>query len=511
MDIILGGVFTPSPGPAAERLKAREIVFLAVAAAVLLWALTFGLGMTGLLGPDEPRYAFIGRQMAESGDFLTPRLWTEPPAAPALEPWFEKPPLLYWLVAAGFRAGLAEAIAPRVPLAVLSFAFLVLFWHVMRRLEGNGVATMAALILATSAGWFAYSIIAVTDLPLAVTLNAGLLFGLWRLSGGPGWVVVAAGACFGLALLAKGLVAGVLVLPFLWFARRSGRDLLVAGGVALVVALPWYLGMYARHGWPFIEELFLKHHFSRFSSGALQHVQPFWFYVPVLLGGIFPWVPLLFGLTPRLWRSTPRRVWAATLLFGFVFFSASTNKLPGYLLPLIPSLAVLLAVGVREAPETRRALPVAALLLALAPVAASVLPQALLVGLRRTQWEALPWEYLVAVLPLAAGAWWLEGRGRRVAGVCLVAFGAVLGLIYVQLSAFPVLDQVVSARTLAKRAEPHRERICVERLHRAMRYGLNYYLRAPLPQCSGSELPLMLDQAPGGLPGLAVRNGVAEP
>ncbi|MCO5351793.1 MAG: hypothetical protein M9913_13005, partial [Bryobacteraceae bacterium] len=335
--------------------------------------------------------------------------------------------------------------------------------------------------------------------------------GGWGGGGGGGGGVGAAGACFGLALLAKGLVAGVLVLPFLWFARRSGRDLLVAGGVALVVALPWYLGMYARHGWPFIEELFLKHHFSRFSSGALQHVQPFWFYVPVLLGGIFPWVPLLFGLTPRLWRSTPRRVWAATLLFGFVFFSASTNKLPGYLLPLIPSLAVLLAVGVREAPETRRALPVAALLLALAPVAASVLPQALLVGLRRTQWEALPWEYLVAVLPLAAGAWWLEGRGRRVAGLCLVAFGALLGLIYVQLSAFPVLDQVVSARTLAKRVEPHRERICVERLHRAMRYGLNYYLRAPLPQCSGSELPLMLDQAPGGLPGLAVRNGVAEP
>ncbi|MCL4796226.1 MAG: glycosyltransferase family 39 protein [Bryobacteraceae bacterium] len=498
-------MFTPSREAAPEALSAGRAALLAAAAAILLGCLTFGLGLTGLLGPDEPRYAFIGRHMAESGDFLTPRLWTEPPAAAALEPWYEKPPLLYWLIALGFHAGLPEDLAPRLPIAVLSWGFVMLFWVCLRRLEGWVTATAAAMILSTTAGWFAYSLIAVTDLPLAAAFNAALLLAMLRLQGGPRWLAGAAGACFGLALLAKGLVAGVLALPLLWFARREWRDLGLAAVWATVVALPWYAGMVWRHGWAFIEEFFLRHHFSRFSSGELQHVQPFWFYVPVLLGLLYPWIPLVGGLMPRLWNSAPRRVWAATVVFGLVFFSASANKLPGYVLPLFPSLAALLAVGLREAYETRRALPVAALLLALAPVAGSALPDALLAGIRRAQWGSLPWEYVAAALPFAALAWWFEDRQRRTAAAGVVAMAALLGFVSIQLSAFPAVDQVVSARGLARRVERQKDRICVERLHRALRYGLNYYYREPLPSCADEPRPVILDQEPGGLPSMKVR------
>jgi 4-amino-4-deoxy-L-arabinose transferase-like glycosyltransferase len=498
-------VFTPSREAAPEKLTVGRAALLAGAWVALLTALSFGVGRMGLVGPDEPRYAFIGRHMAESGDYLTPRLWTDPPGAARLEPWFEKPPFTYWLVAAGFRAGLPVDVAPRLPVVLYSFLFLVLYWVALRRLEGAATATIAALILATSAGWAAFSIISVTDLPLAASFNAALLLGLLRLAGGPRWLGVAAGACFGLALLAKGLVAGVLALPLMWFARRAWREAAWAAVAAGVVALPWYTAMALRHGWPFFEELFVKHHFSRFASGALQHTQPFWFYVPVLLGLLYPWTPLVTGLAPRLWRGTPRRVWAATLLFGFVFFSASANKLPGYLLPLFPSLAALLAVGVREAAEARRALPVAGLLLALAPVAASALPDALLVGLRRAEWGGLPWEYVAAAVPVAALAWWLEGRARRVAAVAVVAAGMAAGIIYIQLSTYPVIDQVVSSRALARRVMGQPAPVCVERLHRAQRYGLNYYLGAPLPECAASGRPLMLDQASGGLPTIAPR------
>ena len=186
---------------------------LAAGAAALLAVLTFGLGMTGLLGPDEPRYASIAREMAESGDWLTPRLWTEGEDQARRAPWFEKPPLLYWLGAAGFRAGLGPELAPRLPVALVSWGFVLFFWWAVRRLEGTAVATAAALMLGTSAGWAAYSVIAVTDLPLAAAFNAALLLGLLRLKGGGRGFAVGAGVAFGLALLAKGLVAGVLALP----------------------------------------------------------------------------------------------------------------------------------------------------------------------------------------------------------------------------------------------------------------------------------------------------------
>lgn len=476
---------------------------LAAGAAALLAVLTFGLGMTGLLGPDEPRYASIARQMAESGDWLTPRLWTEGEDQARRAPWFEKPPLLYWLGAAGFRAGLGPELAPRLPVALVSWGFVLFFWWAVRRLEGTAVATAAALMLGTSAGWAAYSVIAVTDLPLAAAFNAALLLGLLRLKGGGRGFAVGAGVAFGLALLAKGLVAGVLALPLVWLARRDRAGLALAGAASVAVAGPWYVGMTLTHGRAFVDEFFLRHHFSRFASESLQHVQPFWFYAPVVLGLIFPWIPLVAGLLPRLWRSTARQAWAATFLFGFVFFSASTNKLPGYVLPLLPSLAALMAVGLREARETRRALPVAALLLALMPVAASTLPAAMLAGIRRAQWGGLPWEYVAAALPLAGLAWWAERRGWRVAAAGVVASGALLGLAYVQLSAFPVLDQVVSARGLVRRLKPHGDQVCVERLHRALRYGLNYYLGRPLPACAVEPRPVVLDQQPGGLPFLA--------
>lgn len=498
---------TPSPGAAPERLKAGHAALLAAGAAALAMVLTFGLSMTGLLGPDEPRYASIARQMAETGDWLTPRLWTEPPAAPGLEPWFEKPPLLYWLGGLGLKAGLGPELGVRLPVAMVSLAFLGLFWWAVRRLEGTVTASLAAMILATSAGWFAYSIVGVTDLGLAASFNAGFLCALLRLAGGGRRWAVAAGAAFGFALLAKGLVAGVLALPLVWFARRDRIGFVLAGAAAVAVAAPWYGGMVALHGQAFVDEFFLKHHFSRFSSTALQHVQPFWFYIPVLLGGVFPWLPLTFGLVPRVWRTPSRKAFAATLLFGFVFFSASTNKLPGYLLPLFPSLAVLMAAGLQEAREAKRALPLSALLLALAPVAATTLPDALLVGIRRAQWGSLPWEYVAAALPVAGVAWWLENRGLRVAGTAVVAGGALIGFAYIQLSAFPVLDQVVSARGLARRIEHRADRICVERLHRAMRYGLNYYMGKPLPLCEAEPRPVVLDQAPGGLPYLRPRNG----
>src|SRR5579862_3977191 len=98
-------------------MRATRWRLLAIAGGLALLILyLYGLDRMGLYGPDEPRYASIGREMARTGDLVTPRLDGRP--------WFEKPPLLYWMIATGFRLGLSSDLAPRVPVALLSVAFL---------------------------------------------------------------------------------------------------------------------------------------------------------------------------------------------------------------------------------------------------------------------------------------------------------------------------------------------------------------------------------------------------
>ncbi len=305
----------------------RALLLLAVA-----YLLYFhGMTAVGLHGPDEPRYASIGRAMASSGDWITPRLWGEP--------WFEKPALLYWLIAAGFRLGLGEEAAPRFLLALLSVAFLYAFFRLLREELTEEAAAYSAAILAASAAWLAYSRTAVTDIPLSVSFALAMLLTMeWHRSGNPrrlAW----AGAAMGFAILAKGLVPIVLAAPLLWFGRKRILDLWRFAIAALAVAAPWYALCTAANGAVFLEDFILKHHLSRFATSELQHVQPFWFYLPVLLGAVFPWTPLVVLLRKPRGHAT-RFLWA-WLLFGFVFFSAAQNKLPGYLLPLLPSLAAL--------------------------------------------------------------------------------------------------------------------------------------------------------------------------
>lgn len=174
-----------------------------------LWRLD---GM-GLVGPDEPRYAAIGREMAQSGDWVTPRLWGEP--------WFEKPALLYWMTGLGFRGGLGDELAPRVPVVMFSIAFLVFFFWILRREFGDETAWYATAILATSAAWLAFSRVAVTDLPMATAFSAAMLLSLrWLETGDRGRLPIVAGL-LGVAVLAKSLVPLVLAVPLIWMGDRK--------------------------------------------------------------------------------------------------------------------------------------------------------------------------------------------------------------------------------------------------------------------------------------------------
>lgn len=293
-------------------------IFLASAALVLLYF--YGLTRSGLLGPDEPRYAAIGRAMARTGDAITPRLWGHA--------WFEKPPLLYWMTAVAFKAGLSQDLAPRLPVALMSVVFLVYFFLSLQRLFSRRTAVYAVTILATSAGWLALSHVAVPDLPMSVAFAASMLLVMGESeSRARSWPL--AGVLLGLAILAKGLVPLVLFLPAIWLRRREPRYLSLLLAVAAAVAAPWYVLVTLRNGSAFLDDFFWKQQFARFTSGALLHDRPFWFYLPVFLAGLFPWTPFLLLLFSKaLYRQRHATFLLAWFAFGFVFFSSRVASCP---------------------------------------------------------------------------------------------------------------------------------------------------------------------------------------
>lgn len=453
----------------------KRWTLLLAAATALFFLYLFGLTRTGLIGPDEPRYAAIGQAMAQTGDWITPRLWGNA--------WFEKPPLLYWMTAAGFKAGLGEDLAPRLPVAILSAAFLIYFFLELRRTFEERTAFFATAILATSAGWLAFSHVAVTDLPLAATFGVAMLIAYRSASVSES---VVAGIFLGLAILAKGLVPIVLFAPAIWFLRHRLRELLVIFGAAAIVAAPWYAAVTSINGNAFLQEFFWKHHFERFLTGALLHERPFWFYVPVVVAGIFPWSAFLLLLFSKSIYQEPRgRFLAAWFGWGLLFFSMSRNKLPGYLLPLLPPLAALVGMAIQKAlPRATKisALFVAAaLLLGFVPAILDALPQALRYGFSRAQFH-LPLWWLLPALLLSSFCILLERTGHRPSAISLIALGVALSVIRLVWQTYPQLDEKVSPRSFwlaHSRTIP-----CSSERDRSWRYGLNYYAGRDVPDCN---------------------------
>ncbi len=438
-----------------------------------------------MMSTDEPRYAAVGQAMARSGDFITPYLWGSP--------WFEKPPLLYWMSAAFFALGVQPEVAARLPVALLSLAFLALAAWLVAREFGAEASALSIGMLATCAGWVAYSNFGLTDLPMAVFFSLALLLalpllrdtadtrGIWRR-------FLAMGVCMGLAVLAKGLVPLALALPMAWFLRRWWR---AWGGAALACALvagPWYTAIYFREGMPFVREFFVKHHFERMYSSSLQHVQPWYYYVPVLLGALFPWTPLLFLFVRRRSGWDQRRgLLLATVCFGFVFFSVFVNKLPGYLLPLLPALLVLLGAdfeGRSFAQVNRSWLIPSALLIALIPPIAQGLPDALSAGnitaFHFAQFRATQCFYIAA--PLAALVF-----GKRSWLVVLLVLCVVASGILLKATAYPVLDERVSARGLWRQLQKDQVTVCDGGINRAWAYGIGFYRGSELPVCGNGQ------------------------
>ena len=464
----------------------------------------FDMARVGLIGPDEPRYASIARSMAVSGDWVTPRLNGQP--------WFEKPALLYWMEGAAFRAGLGPEVAPRLPVAVLACAFLALYGWILYREFGCALAIFSTVILCSSAGWIACSQVGVPDLPLTAAYSAAMLLGLpWAARRDPK-LLPAVAVCLALAVLAKGLVPLVLVTPLLYPwgrpLRTAWRDNLVwlrprVLVPFLVVALPWYVLCTLRNGTPFLKDFFWKHHVLRLvSAEALQHGEPFWFYLPIALAALLPWTPLAGLAVRRGFLRDPRRgLLLCWLMLVLVFFSASPNKLPAFILPLAPAAAALLGLALAEARDAARYLAGCAVLLVAYTMAAPMLPSAVAAGISRAALPPFRWFWLLPLV-LAAGVWILERHDRRTFAVLAIAAGAAAGTVYLKQVAAPDLDRIASARGLWQEISPRAADVCIDWLPRKMQYSLDYYSTVPLPDCAHHPKPIELLQIQGQPPRL---------
>ncbi|MEI8191506.1 MAG: glycosyltransferase family 39 protein [candidate division NC10 bacterium] len=320
----------------------------------------FEIGTPGLFDADEPAYAQAAREMGESGDWVTPHFNGRPR--------FDKPPLFYYLILLSYRLFGVTEFAARFWSALAGVALTGMLWVAGRRWLGPHAGLMASAAFSASLLTALLARAAVTDMLLCLFVTAAILAGLAALQAPAprarrfaiaGWVAMAlAGLVKGpVGLLIPGLALGGSLL--LLREIRSGLPRLVpwqGPALFLAIAAPWYALVLAANGWAFVEGFLIKHNLSRFSGVISSHGGPLWFYVPVLLVGFFPWCG---SLPSALWRAarvarrrravSPAERLTVTCLCWFVgvfvFFSLAGTKLPSYLFPAFPALALLVGSG----------------------------------------------------------------------------------------------------------------------------------------------------------------------
>lgn len=340
----------------------------------LVCFLTFfaGLGRGAIGDSDEAFYAEAAREMVHSGDWLTPYY--------NYELRFQKPILFYWFVAAAYKAaGVGEAAA-RFPSALSALGLALLTYLCGRRWFDASTGFLAATIVGTSFGYFSIGRLSLPDLPLAFFIAAatwGLIEGVGSPLADPAittgrrraWLAFAA-VMMGLGLLTKGPVAialPVIALVPVWWRERRARtpgeavawrpglfEAVLVGALVVLVAAPWFAAMLQHHGLAYIHRFFVDENLERFATDRYNEPRPFWFYVPIALGGLMPWSPFVLLWLPtwlrafRRERLVTRAEWRAILWAAvpFVFYSLSIGKQPRYILPMLPPMALLMARSV---------------------------------------------------------------------------------------------------------------------------------------------------------------------
>jgi len=424
-----------------SRIAARwQVIVL-----LLFGVLWFGnLEYRDLVDPDEGRYAEVPREMMVSGDWVTPRLNDLK--------YFEKPALQYWITASLYKVfGVDEWVARLWP-ALAGLLCLGLTFVAARRLEGARIGIAAALVLAGMLHFVVFAHVLTLDMTVTLFLSTTIFATALAQhdqatpSGRMRWMLLAWAAMAG-AVLSKGLIGivlpGATIVGYAIIARDGTllRRLHAGPGLVLflVLAVPWFAAVSARNP-DFARFFFWHEHVERFLLPEHHRPGPWWYFIAVGAAGTIPWVGTLF--TPRtalLWqRDAAKRFQPTRFLLGWcvlvtVFFSASSSKLPGYILPIFPALAVLIAIQTHHTSPRALARSLAALVPLLA-LAAWWLPEARLLkhqpAFQLYFGAFLPWvEAACGVLAIglacaAAVAW----RGRLLAAIGITSASSLVAI-----------------------------------------------------------------------------------
>lgn len=514
----------------SQRSRWSEVVTLAAFCAFVLF---FGLGAFGLVGADEPRYAQIAREMLARRDWVVPILNGKP--------WLEKPVLYYWEAIVSYRLFGVSDWAARIPSAFSATTMVLAIYVFWKRVtntvttadteeseaHASAVALDAALITLSTAAVIGYGRAASTDMLLAANFTIGMLCWIARYAEADGpdestWQtrlhprLLLFYVFMALATLAKGPVApGLAAIIILGFAvaRRDANSVLRTlwwPGIVvyLAIAAPWFWLVQQRTG-NFFRLFFLEHNLERYTTNVYHHPQPFWFYLPITLLALLPWMLWAVGG----WASSFRRftanrrsgtpgatrydhlelflvIWA---IVPVVFFSFSGSKLPGYILPAVPAWALLATRWIARA-DLRGAARTALIVLH-AAIGAGLIAAVILAPYRTLRLPATRVAVLTAVfagVAIFAGiAITLLRRGLPwLRFVTLVP--VVLAVAYIVRIDAPALDAKLSARPVAReiaRMESRPVNIAVLHVKRELEYGLNFYRNQPIASYDRAEIP----------------------
>lgn len=338
----------------------KKSVISVIAIFVILYILP--LGVRPIAIPDESRYAEIPREILASGDWVVPRL--------AGLKYFEKPIAGYWINALSIMSLGENAFAVRLPSAISTgISAMTIFLLVSRFAGGTYAGMIGAVSLLTCILVFAVGTLNVLDSLLSMFLTAAMTSFFFahmeKNSKKKAAYLALFGSLCGMAFLTKGFLAFavpvVAILPFMLWERR-GKDLFKIPWLPMIaaalVSLPWGLMIHLTEA-DFWNYFFWTEHIKRFLSPVSgQHPKPYWYFIPVIVLGAFPWISLLPAAIPGIkmtrFRDPLLRFASCWLLFPFLFFSASSGKLVTYILPCFPPIVILITVGLLRYLETGR-------------------------------------------------------------------------------------------------------------------------------------------------------------
>jgi 4-amino-4-deoxy-L-arabinose transferase-like glycosyltransferase len=316
------------------------------------------LGWRHLIPSDEGRYAEIAREMLVSGNWIVPRYNGYL--------YFEKPPLQMWANALTFQLfGLGEWQA-RLWTGLTSFFSILMVGFTVYKIWGGRAGTISALVLASCPLWVIGGHFNSLDMGIAFFMSAALctlilaLHAPEKSRAEQRWMLTC-WAMMALSVLSKGLIGIVLPGFVLIMYSISGRDWhswkrmhwLWGAFIFFLITTPWFVLVAQQHT-SFLDFFFIHEHFERFTTNEHQRSAPWYFFIPLILVGVIPWLlhlprAILIGVNSRQDQSTPfKPLWLCVtwVICITVFFSLSNSKLPGYIFPVIPALAILLGYSI---------------------------------------------------------------------------------------------------------------------------------------------------------------------